>query len=107
MSRRRGRDRPYYSLRTIAALAGRGKVKVIGDALRYARRDFGWETDDICQALKELRLSHFWKSEPSRIQPSVMIDVYKATGLRGEDVYTHFYIDPKTGELVVNSFKKL
>jgi len=36
-----------------------------------------------------------------------LIDYYKAHGLKGEDVYTHFYIDTETELLIVDSFKKI
>ena len=39
--------------------------------------------------------------------PSIILDVYKAPGLKGEDVYTHFYIDGDAELLIVNSFKQL
>ena len=50
-----------------------------------------------------------YKSEPLRVIPGVIVDVYKARRLRGEDVYLHFYIDYLDGEerVILNSFKHL
>jgi len=35
------------------------------------------------------------------------MDFYKARRLKGENVYTHFYIDDDVPCLVVNSFKQI
>ncbi len=77
------------------------------NALNCAQRDFGWETRDILDALRRLKPGHFYKSEPSGKKHGVVLDFYKAYGLKGEDVYIHFYIDDEDGVLVVNSFKRV
>ncbi len=53
-----------------------------------------------------LRPKHFYKSDESKKKPGTLLDIYKACGLKGEDVYMHFYIDDVKGVLVVNSFKR-
>ena len=59
--------------------------------------------------------NHFHKTEPyvSRTKPhdlisGVMVDYYKAKNIMEDaSVYTHIYIDPKSGMLIINSFKEL
>jgi hypothetical protein len=98
-------QRPAYGLTRVKQLVQKGNVYIRGNALDSARQDFGWLSDDIIGALKKLQSKHFYKSEPSRIKPPIMVDYYKAHGLKGENVYLHFYIEKET--LTVNSFKKL
>lgn len=82
-------------------------VQIRANALEDALHDFGWETPDIVDALMRLRPKHFYKSDESKKKPGTLLDIYKACGLKGEDVYMHFYIDDVKGVLVVNSFKRL
>ena len=102
-----GRTGPYYSLGVVKGLAKAGEVLVRHEALESARKDFGWELSDILDAFKELQLKHFYKTENSHFVPDLAIDYYKAYRLKGEDVYTHFYIDKETNVLLVDSFKKI
>ena len=88
-------------------MIAQGKVLINSNALDDARRDFGWETADILDALGRLQPKHFYKSDTSRTKPAIVLDVYKAPSLKGEDVYTHFYIDDEDIVLVVNSFKNI
>lgn len=97
----------YYSLTEIRRLIDEGKVVIRKNALDGARRDFGWDPTDILDTIKQLRAKDFYKTDASRIKPAVMIDVYKARGLKGENVYTHFYIHARLGKLVINSFKEI
>ena len=39
------------------------------------------------------------------MKPQIMLDVYHAQGLKGENVYIHFYIE--SGKLIINSFHEL
>ena len=96
-----------YSLWEVKELVDQGKVLLKPNALQCAQRDFGWETRDILDALRKLKPGHFYKSEPSDKRHGALLDFYKAYGLKGEDVYTPFYIDDENGFLVVNSFKRL
>lgn len=108
-SKRKTSSRPQgiYALSEVRELIEQGRFCVNLNALNDAQRDFGWESSDIVDALKRLRPGHFYKSDSSAKKHGIVLDFYKARGLKGEDVYTHFYIDDETGVLVVNSFKRL
>jgi hypothetical protein len=105
-ARRKTASKPQstYPLSEVKELVDQGKVWLKPNALQCAQRDFGWERRDILDALKKLKPGHFNKSDPSVKKPGVLLDIYKAYGLKGEDVYIHFYIDDQDGILVVNSF---
>ena len=68
---------------------------------------FGWGFADILDALIKLQPKHFYKKAVARFDPKIVLDFYKATGLKGENVYTHFYIDDELNKLIVNSFKEI
>ena len=78
------------------------------NAIQEARRCFGWGKEDIYDAMRELRPQQFHKIMRSDREFGLMLDVYKARGLKGENVYIHFYID-QAGEdtLVISSFKRI
>ena len=97
----------FYSLSEVRELIGQGKVWLKPNVLDDAQLDFGWGKSDILDALNKLKVGHFYKSDTSLKKRGVQLDFYKARGLKGEDVYTHFYIDDKAGLLVVDSFKRL
>jgi len=101
-----GHANPYYPLKDVKALVRSGNWDVNEDALDDAATDFEWTKADIAKTILALRPDHFDISDWSRAKPGVMLDCYKARKLRGENVYTHFYIENKT-QLVVNSFKRL
>jgi len=92
-ARRQAASKPQsaYPLSEIKQLIGQGKVWLKPNVLKDAQSDFGWGKSDIVDALSKLKPGHF----------------YKAYGLKGEDVYIHFYIDDEDGVLVVNSFKRV
>ena len=96
----------HYPLREVREKLSTNKVLIRRNALSYARKDFGWETADILDALKKLRPNHYYKTDPSENKPGIMLDFYRATNLKGENIYTHFYIDDQTGLLIINSFKE-
>jgi len=101
-----GRSKAYYSLQDVRKHIVEGKVLIRSNATRDALNDFGWGTNDILDALKKLKLKHYHKTEPYRSNPTVKVDYYKARNLKGENVYTHFYIN-ENDELVINSFKEI
>ena len=113
MSRKQGRRRavsrrkPAYTLSQVRDLIRKGKCWVNENALCDARIAFGWGRADIESALKALQVKDFYKSEPHRFVPDTMMDYYKARDLKGEKVYTHFYVDPQRRILVVSSFKEI
>ena len=76
-----------------------------GNARNTALVDFGWTANDIIAAIQKLKISHFYKSEPSDLIENCMIDYYKASELNKEAIYIHFYV--RENRLVINSFKKL
>jgi hypothetical protein len=84
-----------------------GKVQVTGTAYSCALRDFGWGEKDILDAVRKLKPKCFYKTEECRVKSGQMVDYYKARGLKGENVYLHFYIDIVTDELVIQSCKRL
>jgi len=101
-----GRSQPYYSLKTIFKCIKDGRVRLEPKVLHTAYRDFGWGTEKILDALKKLRRRHYYKTEPLRTNAStrIHVDYYRAKGLKGENVYTHFHIDDD--HLVIGSFKE-
>jgi hypothetical protein len=76
------------------------------NASQDAWKDFGWDTEDIVDALNKLQNKHYHKTDSSNIRPEVMMDFYHAPGLKGENVYIHFYVDPN-GKLIINSLKRM
>ena len=62
---------------------------------------------DIIDALCKLQPKHFYKSDTSKVKPTVVLDFYKAVGLKGENIYTHFYVDDQSKVFVINSFKRI
>ena len=98
-------QKPAYTLSEVRRLIDDQRVLVRWDVLQDAQDDFGWDRNDILAALRELRRRDFYKTEVSEVKPPIMPDFYKAQDLRGERVYTHFYVEEDT--LVINSFKQL
>jgi|AntAceMinimDraft_8_1070364.scaffolds.fasta_scaffold20920_4 hypothetical protein len=98
---------PFYGLTEIKCLIEEGSVFVQGNALKYAREDFEWGISDILAALASLRLKDFHKSDVLSSNKLIVVDYYKAWGLKGENVYTHLYINDISGELIINSFKEI
>ena len=101
------RSRPFYPLSEVRELVKSGRVLVHSKALDGARDAFGWGIADILDAITKLEPRHFYKMDVARFDPRVVLDFYKATGLKGENIYTHFYIDDEEDKLIVNSFKEI
>ena len=98
------RSKPFYSLTEVKQLLKEGNVAIRENARNTAFVDFGWTANDIIAAIQKLKVSHFYKSEPSDLIENCMIDYYKAE-LNEESVYMHFYV--RENRLVINSFKRL
>jgi len=98
---------PEIPLSEVKQLIRDGTVRIRQDVRQDALNDFGWDTDGILGALLNLKTEHFHKRDVSKRNPWHVYDFYKARGLCGEDVYTHFYVDPDDGYLVINSFKRI
>ena len=108
---------PHYPLKNIKQLIKSNQIVIKPNALETAYNDFGWRPTEIKKCLAKLNCrsytadsnrNHFYKSEPHRGLPHTVMDYYKAVNiLHGFDIYTHFYIHPQSGKLVVSSFKEL
>jgi len=97
----------YYPLHEVRLRIRKGKVLVTGSALEGARQDFNWGGKDVIEAVLNLKPKHFYKTEECKAAPGEMVDYYRAKGLKGENVYIHFYIDIATDTLIIQSCKKL
>lgn len=98
------RNNAYYSKKRIIELISQDKV-FISEAVRSsAADDFGWGYVDICSALKALQIKDCYKAETRHQEPEIWVDYYRSY-VKGEHVYTHFYVN-KDGLLVVDSFKE-
>ncbi len=99
------RNTPYHSKKRICKLIDEGNVFITEEARKSAKDCFGWEILDIEAALKKLPRKACYKSERRFNNPSVWVDYYRAWGLMGENVYTHFYIE--NNMLIIDSFKEI
>lgn len=97
---------PFNSLRDVKKMLRKGHFRIQPNAQMDARRDFGWETKDIKQALLNLTDSQCYSSKTHETVPIAVVDYYRAPKLKdNEDVYTHFYVQQHC--VVINSFKAL
>jgi hypothetical protein len=101
------RTGPFYSLGRVKGLVNAGHYVIRAEAKDTAGKAFGWGESDMRDALMKLQPSHFYKPGISNFEPHFPIDFYKARGLKGENVYIHFYIDDETNLLMVDSFKEI
>ncbi len=99
------RDKAYYSKGQLSKLISEGNVLVTEQARKSAQNDFGWNLNDICRALQAMPVKFCYKSEPRFNNPKIWVDYYRAHGLKGENVYTHFYVE--NGKLIIDSFKEI
>ena len=111
--------RPTYPISTVKRLLRANNFRINTNALQGAYDDFGWGQDEITKCLLKLNdkyyidepsKNHFYKFEPHRNFPNTntMMDYYKIeNGLEGNRVYTHLYIHPNSGKLIISSFKEL
>lgn len=100
------RPKSYYELVEVRQKLVNKEFLIYQNAIECALQDFGWQISDICDVYMMLRPNHFYKTEKSDKNSNRYIDVYKAR-LKGEDIYTHFYIDEDNNTLVINSFKRI
>ena len=99
------RDKAYYSKRQIRNLILTGNVQITKQARISAQDDFGWDFNDICKAISALPIKFCYKSETRFDNPQIWVDYYRVNDLKGENVYTHFYI--YSGNLIIDSFKEI
>jgi len=78
---------------------------VTDEALYSAEDAFGWNLEDIKNALMRLMPKHWYKSEPRYDNPKIWVDYYRARDIMGENIYTHFYVEEDI--LIIDSFKEL
>jgi hypothetical protein len=99
------RTKPFYSQKQIRNHISNGRIQITKKARETAQKDFGWGIDDVCKALSILPVKCWYKSDVRYDDPKIWVDYYRARNLKGENIYTHFYID---GEyLIIDSFKEL
>lgn len=108
---------PHYSLKDVKRLIRDGDIQIQPNALQSAYNDFGWEPENIKKCLLKLngklhtadrKNNHFYKTDPHKRFPNTEMDYYKAMNImQGFNIYTHFYIHPNSGKLVISSFKEL
>lgn len=99
------KDHCYYPLNEVRELIEAGKYHITALALRSALREFGWKAKDIIDCIMELEDRHFYKNGQCTWETKIVYDIYKRRGFRGENIYTHFYIDDDKETLVIDSFK--
>ncbi len=98
-------NQPYYSLRVVRNLVKFGSIRIDTKARLTASKDFGWQEQQIKNAILKLRHDNFYKSQAKYDNPEMMVDYYKSDNLMGERVYIHFRIEDNI--LVLCSFKEL
>lgn len=107
-------DVPHYDLDEVKELATQQLADSSSDvvyirsaALKTSLDCFEWGATEILEAIIALEEKHFYKRDVCKFDKTMVFDFYKAPGLCGEDVYTHFYIDDDAGVLRIDSFKKI
>ena len=101
------KQKSFYPLDEVKLKVAQGKIYFTRNALARAFDDFGWGSGDICNALSKLQPKHFDKTSRFEKNISMELDYYKASGINGENIFTHFYIDDEAGLLIINSFHAL
>lgn len=111
------KPKPSYPIKDIKNLLRINHFWVNQDALQDAHNDFGWGRPEIAKCLLRLNdryyrddrsRNHFYKTKPHKGYPNTMMDYYKIKNAsEGNKVYTHLYIHPNSGRLIISSFKEL
>lgn len=97
---------PHHPISKVKAAIKKGNFGVYGQARQTMKDHFGWTEEDVKRAFLKLNpKKHKHKSENHRTRPPFVVDYYKAPGLLGEDVYTHFHFDGD--QLIINSLKRI
>jgi len=106
MAESRKRDKPYYPLQKVKDIICDDehpeKRLISSDALNRADKDFGWSEADIRDVYSKLQVKHYHKSGEKF---GITTDIYHVKKIKGEDVYTYFYMDD--GKLIIDSFHRL
>lgn len=102
---------PHFPLGLIRTLVkSDATVFIREEARQTAQKDFGWGIDDIKSGIKNLQKKDFYITKNDYHNTSIKIDYYKAYGLNGENVYTHFTVDTDpygNKTLIIQSFKRI
>ncbi|WP_300464241.1 type II toxin-antitoxin system MqsR family toxin [Desulfobacula sp.] len=98
------RNKPYHPLGKVKEAIKNGEYEINETALKNADDHFGWSTVDIEKALQGLKHKHFTSSKRHFTNPDLWVDHYRANGLMGENVYTHFHFDGAV--LIIESLKR-
>ena len=99
------RNKPYYSKKQIHDFISSGKLEITELARKSAKSVFGWSINDIKKAILALPQKYCYKSEQRYNNPKIWVDYYRAPGIMGENIYTHFYVDDEM--LIIDSFKEI
>lgn len=109
--------KPSYPLKEVKRLIRENKIRVNPNAAQTAYDDFGWRTVEIKSCLLKLNdkyqldnriKNHFYKTEPHYFISNTMMDYYRAVSIMEDfNVYTHFYVHPNFGNLIISSFREL
>jgi hypothetical protein len=105
MKKQSARTKPYYSKAVINKLVKNNKAYITDAAKKTAFKSFGWNFELIKKAIASLSYKYWYKSEKRFDNPEIRVDYYRAYGLMGENVYTHFYIEEEA--LIIDSFKEI
>lgn len=98
------RNKPSHPLGKVKQAIKEENYEIDEDALENAQRHFGWRLDDIEKAFLQLKHKDFTSSKRHFTKPDLWVDHYRAYGLLGEDVYTHFHFEE--GTLQITSLKR-
>jgi motility quorum-sensing regulator/GCU-specific mRNA interferase toxin len=93
---------PHCSLSTVKALVDAGRVSSTQSA-RQGAAAMGIDFDGICEILKELTTSDFYKSMTTHIDHKIWQDVYRPSTAQG-DVYLKLTV---IDDVLIVSFKEL
>jgi len=98
------RNKPSHPLGRVKQAIKEENYEIDEDALENAQEHFGWRLDDIERAFLKLQHKHFTSSKRHFTKPDLWVDHYRAYGLLGENVYTHFHFEEDT--LQITSLKR-
>ena len=97
---------PFYDLIYVKSLVRRGEYRINEDVSDKAYESLGWDDGDIRLAILDLKPEGFQASRPSMYIPGARVDSYTGIGRNDENYYTHFYIHPEIGLVIINSCKR-
>ncbi len=104
---------PHYPIEDVKEAIRSGYFRIDPEAYFEAREDFEWRQDDIEKFFMRLKKKHWHKSDNMRRKIPrnyagrlpIILDIYHAENVLGENVYTHFYFEEDL--LVIDSLHGL